>query len=135
MTTTPDTPDYMQSFDTYWRDIVCDPDGSLNLDKVARELADALTLQNSLTEVYSAVSNGAVSKPFTLPSVVIGLHEEACMREADEAVADLIEEIGDDDDALLRTPQEVAAWIRTLRPAAAVIETQRAAERAEAEQS
>jgi hypothetical protein len=55
---------------------------------VARELADALTLQRHLTEIYDEVSRGRVSKPFTLPSVVTSMFHEALMEAADEAVSE-----------------------------------------------
>jgi len=95
VTATDDTtvPEYMQDYESFWKRIVEHPDGTLNKDQVARELADAVTLQRHLSEIYSEVSSGRVSKPFTLPSVVTEMFHEALAEAADEAVCDLITEL------------------------------------------
>jgi hypothetical protein len=85
-------PDYMQDYESYWKAIVEYPDGTLNKDQVARELADAVTLQRHLSEIYIEVSSGRVSKPFTLPSVVAEMFREALTEAADEAISDLVTE-------------------------------------------
>ena len=71
--------DYLQIYDEFWKRIVENEDGTLNKDQVARELADCKIYMDHLTEIYCWASGDAVSKPNTLPSVVIGLAEERLM--------------------------------------------------------
>jgi len=102
-------PDYMQEYEQHWQHIVEQPDGTLNKDQVARELADALTIQRHLSEIYVEVSNGPVSKPFTLPSVVIAMYHDELTEARDEAIRELIEEleVRDTDPALVSLIREI----------------------------
>jgi len=89
------------------------PDGTLNKDQVARELADALTLQRHLSEIYSEVSSGRVSKPFTLPSVVTEMFHEALTEAADEAINDLVAKLAERQAGPYST-QEIVESIRQI---------------------
>lgn len=109
MTTTDDQPDYMQEYERFWKEIVEHPDGTLNRDQIARELADALTLQRHLSEIYSEVSSGQVSKPFTLPSVVTAMYHDGLTEVRDEAIRELIEELEDRE-----TDPQIVAVIREI---------------------
>jgi hypothetical protein len=107
----PEEPDYMAVYNDHWKPIVENPDGTLNKDQVARELSDALSLCRHLTEIYAEVSNGQVSKPFTLPSVVIAMYHDSLMEAGDQAIRDLIESLDETDDASY-TITEVITLIR-----------------------
>ena len=107
----PEEPDYMTVYNDHWKPIVENPDGTLNKDQVARELSDALTVSRHLTEIYCEVSNGQVSKPFTLPSVVISMYHDELMEAADQAIRDLIEGLDQTGDARY-TITEFVAMVR-----------------------
>jgi hypothetical protein len=113
-TTQTETTGYMQTYETFWKAIVENEDGTLNKDQVARELSDALALQGHLTEIYMAVSDGRVSKPFTLPSVVIAMYEDSLTEAADAAINDLITALEEDDDGSYPPVAEFVETIRTL---------------------
>lgn len=113
MSTTTET-DYMQTYESFWKPIVENEDGTLNKDQVARELSDALTLQGFLTEIYGAVSGDRVSKPFTLPSVVIGMYQESLTDAADGAINDLIAALEEKDDGSNPPVAELVETIRAL---------------------
>jgi hypothetical protein len=80
--------DYEQEYDEFWRDIVEQPDGTLNLDQVKRELADYAGLMRRVAEVYEHVTGGRISKPETLASAVIQVHDEHVMEVVEHALAD-----------------------------------------------
>ncbi len=63
--------DYEKIYEEFWKGIVENPDGSLNLDQIKRELADFKALMTSASEVFMHVTCGRVSKPNTLAEVVI----------------------------------------------------------------
>jgi hypothetical protein len=111
---TADQPDYMETYETFWKSIVENEDGTLNKDQVARELSDALTLQHHLTEIYSEVSGGAVSKPFTLPSVVTAMYHDQLNEAADEAVGELIDDLTKHGQGPYASVAEVVSLIREL---------------------
>jgi hypothetical protein len=114
VTTTPETPDYMVTYAGHWQHIVENPDGSLNKDQVARELADYLMIMKHCAEIYSEVSRGRVSKPETLPSVVTGMYHEALNEAEDDAIRSLVEELEDAEQGPFASTAEVVALIRDL---------------------
>lgn len=80
--------DHMEEFRDFWQPLVCDGDGTLELDKVARELADLLWLGRAISVVYAHVTGGCASKPFTLPDVITQLADEEVMRQVALEVRD-----------------------------------------------
>jgi hypothetical protein len=58
-------------FDEFWRDIILNDDGTVNLEAVKNELADFKFIIDQVPEVYSAVTGGVLSKPMYKASVVI----------------------------------------------------------------
>lgn len=76
--------DYEQTFEDYWRDLVCRPDGSLDEDKVKRELHDFRGLMERTAKVYEHVTGGRVSKLNTLASEVIAIADDLATEEAEE---------------------------------------------------
>ena len=57
--------DYQKIYKDLWEDLVCNPDGTLNMDAVQRELADYYFMLQEVPKVYDHVTGGAVSKPNT----------------------------------------------------------------------
>lgn len=66
-----ETPDYMTAYADRWAEIVQNEDGTLNLDKVARELADYDALMTRVTEVYLAVTAERIGGPGARAQAVI----------------------------------------------------------------
>ena len=83
----------------HWIPIVTNPDGSLNLDQIKRELHDAQMYYDHCTRIYDHVTNGRVSKPNTLPSVVIAIHDDLRTKEIDEAREEGRQEAFDEEDS------------------------------------
>jgi hypothetical protein len=82
--------DYEKIYKEFWKEIVENPDGSLNLDQVKRELADFKGLMTRATEVFMHVTGGKVSKLNTLAEVVISLADAHIEDICDEAVQDAL---------------------------------------------
>lgn len=75
------TPDYMEHYRRYWADLV-ETDGQLDLDKVARELADYSVVAGCASTVFEELAG--LSKPNTDPVHVL----EAAARKYAETYAD-----------------------------------------------
>lgn len=58
--------DYKQEYEEFWKDIVENADGTLNKDKVMRELSDYSMVIDNCTRAYDLLSDGAISKPNTM---------------------------------------------------------------------
>jgi len=67
---------YEQEFDSYWKDIVLNEDGTVNLDQVKRELSDYSMVMEIASEVYGNITNGNISKPNTNADVIIDVANE-----------------------------------------------------------
>ena len=63
--------DYEKTYDDFWKGIVENEDGSLNLDQIKRELHDFQFLLENTSKVFDGLTGGRISKPNTLASVVI----------------------------------------------------------------
>ena len=63
--------EYEKTFENYWKAAVCKRDGSLNVDRVKRELHDYLVVMTNAAKVYMHVTGGKISKPNTLAFEVI----------------------------------------------------------------
>jgi len=63
-------------YEEFWKDIVENPDGTINLDQVKMELYDFKVVMDEVSQVYCDITNGRISKPNTLHQHVIDIVEE-----------------------------------------------------------
>ncbi|MFD0902358.1 hypothetical protein [Actinomadura sediminis] len=121
--------DYVETYNDFWREIVENPDGTLNRDQVMRELYDYRVVMEEVSKAYGEVTGGLLSKPNTAAHHIVAAVEErieAVIRAVREQVA---EELRADADAhrrvVERKPSEYdkvrLARARTLEDAASRI--------------
>lgn len=77
---------YEETFEEFWRSLVCNEDGTLNEDLVKRELHDYANMMREVSEVYDYVSRSMISKPNTLAFEVISAYEDRLQRDIDDAL-------------------------------------------------
>lgn len=82
--------DYEENYNKFWREIVQNPDGSINLDQVKRELFDFYRVMQNAAEVYCEITGNRVSKPLTDVNVILGLWEEGIQKRIEEEIQDQI---------------------------------------------
>ena len=58
-------------WNSIWKDILENPDGSLDVDSVRRELHDYVVLFKSVQTAYSRLTGGEINHPFTQLDVLI----------------------------------------------------------------
>ena len=58
-------------WNSIWKDILENPDGSLDVDSVRRELHDYVVLFKSVQTAYSCLTGGEINHPFTQLDVLI----------------------------------------------------------------
>lgn len=80
--------DYEQVYEDFWKELVENPDGTLNVDAVKRELSDWHFAMREVAEVYCHITNGALSKPNYYASGVIAVADEYVDRMIVEALED-----------------------------------------------
>lgn len=85
----PTTQDYEGTFDEFWRDIVCNSDGSLNVEQVKKELHDYRFMIRNTSEAFDEVTGGQISKPNTLAFEVASVVEERIQERAEELAKDV----------------------------------------------
>lgn len=59
------------TFNSYWKDLIILPDGSIDLGAVKNELADLKFIIDQVPKVYSTVTGGVLSKPMYNAETVI----------------------------------------------------------------
>ena len=68
--------DVDELYNTFWKELVENPDGSLNLQAVKNELFDYHGLMEEASKVYHDVTGGNISKPNTAAVHVIAYADE-----------------------------------------------------------
>jgi hypothetical protein len=74
-------------WETFWKPIVCNEDGSINIEQLKKELADFSMVMDGCSEVYDHITRGNLSKPNSDPKSVIRFVDEYC----DKIIEDMIE--------------------------------------------
>lgn len=65
-----------EEYDSFWKDIVENEDGSINKRQIMNELYDFSLLIGNISKVYCHITDGAASNPLTNPDVVIALADD-----------------------------------------------------------
>lgn len=66
----------LKEFEKWWHSIIYKEDGSVNIEQIKKELYDYNILLKNTSKVYFDITNGAISKPFTDPDVVIAIADD-----------------------------------------------------------
>jgi hypothetical protein len=82
--------DYEEIYDDFWKAIVEDENGVLNLDQVKRELADFRMVMEEVRSVYSWITDGRMSKCTYMARDVIREAEEVAEQHIQEAIEDFL---------------------------------------------
>ena len=70
-------PEVVKEFKEFWLEIIC-PDEGWDLAQILRELHDYSNMLREVPKAYCHVTRGRISKPNTLASEVIKVHDEVC---------------------------------------------------------
>jgi len=88
-------PDYIKTYEEFWKDILEDDVGNLNKDALMRELYDFHVLLEQVPIVYEHISGGATSKPHVDAVTMITLNDNRIA----EIIKDKVEEFNAELDA------------------------------------
>ncbi len=67
---------YKEVYDSFWKELIENKDGTLNKDSVARELSDYKFLMDQIPLVYDHVTGGLLSKTNYHAHVIISASDE-----------------------------------------------------------
>ena len=65
-----------EKWESFWKSIVCNKDGSLNMEQIKKELFDYSTVMDCASKAFDAVTGGRLSKPNSDPGWVEQFAEE-----------------------------------------------------------
>ena len=65
-----------KNYNSFWKDILEDDKGKLDMNQLKKELYDFYILIDNLSKLYVNVSGGLCSKPHTDANIVIELYED-----------------------------------------------------------
>jgi len=63
--------DYEKTYEEFWKNLVENPDGTLNKDAIMRELFDFSFVMENVTKVYCEITNNRISKANTYAEEII----------------------------------------------------------------
>lgn len=68
--------DVEREFNKFWKPLIINEDGSVNLEHLKRELSDYSTVLGEVSQVYDHVTHGNISKPNTSAEDVISVSDD-----------------------------------------------------------
>jgi hypothetical protein len=74
-----------QEYIEFWKDIVENPDGTINIEQVKKELADYKMVMGIFREVYCELTGDRISKVNTNAEAIIGQVREAQNKQLEQA--------------------------------------------------
>ena len=80
--------DVETKYNEFWKEIVENPDGTLNKEQIMKELADFSVLIGNISKIYCYMTGNMVSKPMVHAEVIIQLCEEQLQESYDRGYQD-----------------------------------------------
>lgn len=87
---------YVEIYNSFFKDIVENPDGTLNKDQVMRELADYTVFMDTASKVYCNITHGRISKINTNADAIISVYEDCVNELIDDHVNDIKNDLCED---------------------------------------
>lgn len=101
-----------------WAEVVCNEDGSINIEQLKKELSDFSMLIEGLPRLFMHVTGGQCSMPNTHASVVMCLHDDYFSERCEEEIRDAIEDYKSSQEAVPSQNaqdagvREVGGWLQ-----------------------
>lgn len=83
-----------ENWQSFWKEIVCNEDGTVNIESVKKELADFSFILEQVPKVYCHITGSRMSKVMYHADTVIGVADQYFEEQLEEAVKD---EVGEQD--------------------------------------
>ena len=94
--------DYEVEYESFWKKIIENEDGTLNKEQIMRELADYSIVMDNCMKAYMEMTEQNISKPLTYFSEVLGVFHERYISKAEmkDDLTDIIQECVDYDELI-----------------------------------
>lgn len=89
-----------ERYDKFWKNIVCNPDGTINIEQVKKELSDFYFVMNEVPKVYMHITNGLLSKCNYHAHVVTSESDDCYQKGFYEDIKEVIENMIEDGETL-----------------------------------
>lgn len=90
--------DYVKDYESHWKSIVENTDGSINKEQVMKELSDFSMLIEHLSTLYCLATGNKVSYPTVKAEVVYGIFEEELQEAYETGYNDAKDDFGVEDE-------------------------------------
>lgn len=74
--------DAEQIYQSFWKDIICDENGNVNIERLKRELRDFYIMIHEVPKVYCEITDGLLSKQLYDAETVLSVFREKYARKA-----------------------------------------------------
>ena len=86
-----------EQWNDFWKDIVCNPDGSVNMEQIKKELSDFRYLMKQVPKVYCEVTGNTLSKIMYPAEKVIECFNDYTERLLKDQVQDIVDDMISDE--------------------------------------
>ncbi|MCR3760403.1 hypothetical protein KYB31_15605 [Clostridium felsineum] len=93
-----------KEWNEFWKEIVCNKDGSININQLKKELSDFSFILEQIPKVYSHITNGLLSK--------VNYKAESVISVFDKQQKELIDKEMAKDDLLLMLEGEISEELK-----------------------
>lgn len=81
-----------EMWESFWKEICTNPDGSLNVDQIKKELSDFSFMIGEVPKVYCEITGHKISKPMYSAATVLSAHKDHLEDIAESTKKDDIED-------------------------------------------
>ena len=85
----------IDNYESVWKEIIENPDGSLKKEQVMKELHDFSVLIGNLSKIYTYMTGSIVSKPMVDAHIIIDLCAEQLQESYDRGYEDAMQDYKD----------------------------------------
>lgn len=96
--------DEEEIYESFWKDIICDEDGNIDVEQLKKELCDFYVMIDEVPKVYGEVTDGLLSKPLYDAETVLQVFRDKFANKA--AAVDYLEDDWDLITAECETPAD-----------------------------
>jgi len=85
----------MDEYEKFWKPIIENPDGTINMEQLKKELSDFSMVMENVTNVYCHITGSTLSKCTYHAHVVTNMADEYYQKQQDEQVSETLKDLFD----------------------------------------
>jgi len=76
--------DAEEEYNSFWKSVVENNDGTINMEQLKKELADYSLLMKNMSELFCLITGGRISKQNTMAYVIASIYDDELQASYDD---------------------------------------------------